>query len=121
MEGPIRDLRTAIRAVENARDKVPTGVPTEAVEELARELGETGARRITVVGAMRDVGASMTAIALARALGERSRVVLVDLALAALAYFADFHDAIAIDRDIATKPRRAGPVDDRAVFDYQVV
>jgi uncharacterized protein involved in exopolysaccharide biosynthesis/Mrp family chromosome partitioning ATPase len=79
----MRDLRTAIRAIENARDKVPTSVSTEAVEELARELGEAGARRITVVGAMRDVGASMTAIALARALGERSRVVLVDLALGA--------------------------------------
>jgi uncharacterized protein involved in exopolysaccharide biosynthesis/Mrp family chromosome partitioning ATPase len=80
---PTRDLRTAILAIENARDKVPTSVSTQAVEELARELGEAGARRITVVGAMRDVGASMTAIALARALGERSRVVLVDLALAA--------------------------------------
>jgi Mrp family chromosome partitioning ATPase len=80
---PTRDLRTAILAIENARDKVPTSVSTQAVEELARELGEAGARRITVVGAMRDVGASMTAIALARALGERSRVVLVDLALGA--------------------------------------
>jgi tyrosine-protein kinase Etk/Wzc len=80
---PSRDLRTAIRAIENARDKVRTGVPTEAVTELAHALGEEGARRITVVGAMRDVGASMTAIALARALGERSRVVLVDLALGA--------------------------------------
>ena len=53
------------------------------MEELARELTGEGARRITVVGAMRDVGASMTAIALARRLAQQSRVVLVDLALGA--------------------------------------
>jgi uncharacterized protein involved in exopolysaccharide biosynthesis/Mrp family chromosome partitioning ATPase len=61
----------------------PAGVPLEAVEWLARELrgeGETG-RRITVVGALRNVGTTVAAITLARSLARRSRVVLVDLAL----------------------------------------
>jgi tyrosine-protein kinase Etk/Wzc len=76
---PIRDLRAAIRAVDNAR----AGVPPDAVDGLARQLAEEPARRITVVGVARDVGASMAAIALARGLAQTSRVVLVDLALGA--------------------------------------
>ncbi len=57
----------------------------EAVDRLARELideGE-GARRITVVGTARNVGTTMTAIALARTLAGRSRVVVIELAVAA--------------------------------------
>jgi tyrosine-protein kinase Etk/Wzc len=84
VEEPIRDLRSAIQAVERARDGIAAEpVAPDPVEELARELTGEGARRITVVGAMRDVGASMTAIALARRLAQQSRVVLVDLALGA--------------------------------------
>jgi succinoglycan biosynthesis transport protein ExoP len=84
VEEPIRDLRSAIQAVERARDGIAADpVAPDPVEELARELTGEGARRITVVGAMRDVGASMTAIALARRLAQQSRVVLVDLALGA--------------------------------------
>ena len=74
---PVRDLRAAIRAVDNAR----AGVPPDAVEGLARQLADERARRITVVGVARDVGASMAAIALARGLAQTARVVLVDLAL----------------------------------------
>jgi Mrp family chromosome partitioning ATPase/capsular polysaccharide biosynthesis protein len=76
---PIRDLRAAIRAVDNAR----AGVPPGAVDGLVREIAEGYARRITVVGVRRDVGASMAAIALARGLAQQTRVVLVDLALGA--------------------------------------
>jgi Mrp family chromosome partitioning ATPase/capsular polysaccharide biosynthesis protein len=76
---PIRDLRAAIRADDNAR----AGVPPGAVDGLAREIAEGHARRITVVGVTRDVGASMAAIALARSLARQTRVVLVDLALGA--------------------------------------
>jgi Mrp family chromosome partitioning ATPase/capsular polysaccharide biosynthesis protein len=76
---PIRDLRAAIRAVDNARAGVPPGV----VDGLAHEIAEGHARRITVVGVTRDVGASMAAIALARSLARQTRVVLVDLALGA--------------------------------------
>ncbi len=43
----------------------------------------TSARRITVVGASRNVGATMAAIALARSLAKQGRVVLIDLALGA--------------------------------------
>ncbi|MGH6770830.1 MAG: GumC family protein [Xanthobacteraceae bacterium] len=59
------------------------GVPVEAVEGLARALGMAGesARRIAVVGERRNMGATLAAITLARALARQSRVVLVDLAL----------------------------------------
>ena len=79
-----RDLAAAVRAIESARTP-SAGVPIDAVEELACELGSTGegARRITVIGAVRNVGTTMTAIALARSLSQQARVVLVDLALGA--------------------------------------
>ncbi len=65
--------------------RAQAGVAPDAIEGLARDLGAAGegARRITVVGAMRDVGTTMTAIALARSLAQQSRVVLVDLTLGA--------------------------------------
>jgi polysaccharide biosynthesis transport protein len=59
--------------------------PAEAVDDLARQLmagGET-ARRITVIGAGGNAGTTTAAIALARELAKRARVVLVDLALGA--------------------------------------
>jgi uncharacterized protein involved in exopolysaccharide biosynthesis/Mrp family chromosome partitioning ATPase len=78
-----RDLAAAVRAIDAARAQA--GVAPDAIENLARDLGAAGegARRITVIGAMRDVGATMTAVALGRSLAQQSRVVLVDLALAA--------------------------------------
>ena len=45
----------------------------------------------------------------------------VDLALAAFGDLADFDDAIAVDCNVAAKPRGAGPIDDRAVLDYQII
>jgi len=69
---PVADRQTAI------------GVPLETIEALGREIGRAGeaGRRITVVGAERDVGTTITAITLARSLARTGRVVLVDLALA---------------------------------------
>ena len=63
----------------------PHAVAAASIEALAKDFGEAGeaARRITVVGASPEIGASMTAIALARALAKQGRVVLVDLALGA--------------------------------------
>jgi uncharacterized protein involved in exopolysaccharide biosynthesis/Mrp family chromosome partitioning ATPase len=58
-------------------------VPSSSMDELVRGLrgaGDAG-RRITIVGATRNVGTTHTAIALARALAKEARVVLVDLAL----------------------------------------
>src|SRR5262249_39975487 len=74
-----RALAGAVRAIENAR--APAGVPSEAIERLVHDLGGpgAGARRITVIGAVRNVGATVTAIALARALAQQARVMLVDL------------------------------------------
>jgi Mrp family chromosome partitioning ATPase len=58
-------------------------VPIEAVEGLAVALGTAGesGRRIAVVGARRNMGTTLAAISLARALAKQGRVVLVDLAL----------------------------------------
>jgi Mrp family chromosome partitioning ATPase len=58
-------------------------VPLVAIEGLATELaaaGEAG-RRITVLGAARNVGTTQASITLARALAKQARVVLIDLAL----------------------------------------
>jgi uncharacterized protein involved in exopolysaccharide biosynthesis/Mrp family chromosome partitioning ATPase len=69
------------KQMEQAR--VDIGVPLEAIEDLARDLAGEDGRRVTVVGALRNVGATYAAITLARTLGKNSRVVLVDLALGA--------------------------------------
>jgi polysaccharide biosynthesis transport protein len=64
-------------------ERTAIGVPLETIEALGREIaaaGEAG-RRITVVGAARNVGTTVTAITLARGLARGGRVVLVDLAL----------------------------------------
>jgi succinoglycan biosynthesis transport protein ExoP len=63
--------------------RTAVGVPLEAIEALGREIAAAGdmGRRITVVGAARHVGTTVTAITLARSLARRGRVVLVDLAL----------------------------------------
>jgi Mrp family chromosome partitioning ATPase len=60
-----------------------TGVPIDAVEGLALALsgaGESG-RRIAMVGARRNMGTTLAAISLARALGRQGRTIMVDLAL----------------------------------------
>ncbi len=60
-------------------------VPVSSIEAVARSLrraGEAG-RRVTVVGALRNIGTTMAAITLARSLAKDSKVVLVDLALGA--------------------------------------
>jgi polysaccharide biosynthesis transport protein len=71
------------RARSAPEGRSPLGVPLGAVESLGREIVGAGptARRITVVGAARNVGTTITAITLARRLARDGRVVLVDLAL----------------------------------------
>jgi Mrp family chromosome partitioning ATPase len=55
-----------------------------SVDEIATALQQAGegGRRVAVIGSAREVGTTLTAIALARSLARNSRVVLVDLALA---------------------------------------
>src|SRR5450756_180777 len=55
------------------------------VEQIAQSLRQAGdgGRRVTVVGAMRNVGTTYAAISLARALANDANVVLVDLAFGA--------------------------------------
>jgi succinoglycan biosynthesis transport protein ExoP len=72
------------RARTTAHRPPVAGVALETIEALGREIGAAGeaSRRITVVGAARNVGTTVTAITLARSLARNGRVVLVDLALA---------------------------------------
>jgi uncharacterized protein involved in exopolysaccharide biosynthesis len=59
------------------------GMAFSAIDELARNLrgaGE-GGRRLAVFGVSRSVGATLSALTLARALGREARVVVVDLAV----------------------------------------
>ena len=58
---------------------VPARNPVDDIAAALKRAGE-GGRRVAVIGSARDVGTTRTAIALARALARRSRVVLVDLA-----------------------------------------
>src|ERR1019366_1114006 len=62
---------------------MPLAVST--VEQIAQSLRKAGdgGRRVTVVGAMRNVGTTYAAISLARALANDANVVLVDLAFGA--------------------------------------
>ena len=65
------------------RNVTVAGVPAEAIEGLAAALGTAGdsGRRVAVVGARRNMGTTLAAISLARALARQGRTVLVDLAL----------------------------------------
>ncbi len=56
------------------------GLTIDEIAAALRQSGEQG-RRIAVIGAARNVGTTLTAIALARMLSRTARVVLVDLAL----------------------------------------
>jgi uncharacterized protein involved in exopolysaccharide biosynthesis/Mrp family chromosome partitioning ATPase len=62
----------------------PVAEPANSIAELAAELEAAGddARRITVIGSAREVGTTLSAIALARMLVRSARVVLVDLSFA---------------------------------------
>jgi uncharacterized protein involved in exopolysaccharide biosynthesis/Mrp family chromosome partitioning ATPase len=61
------------------------GVAFSAIDEFARTLREAGAggRRLAVFGASRNVGTTLIAVTLARALGRDARVVLIDLSAGA--------------------------------------
>ena len=59
---------------------MPWAVSTvEQITQSLRQAGDAG-RRVTVVGAMRNVGTTYAAISLARALANDANVVLVDMA-----------------------------------------
>jgi MinD-like ATPase involved in chromosome partitioning or flagellar assembly len=63
--------------------RVAAEVPVNSIDEIAHSLrgaGEAG-RRVTIVGAARNVGTTHAAISLGRALAKNSRAVLVDLAI----------------------------------------
>ena len=80
---PAARIGAAIRSTLPVDDgRAAIGVPVEIVERLADELGSAAsARRITVVGALRNIGTSFAAITLARSFARQGRVVLLDLAL----------------------------------------
>jgi succinoglycan biosynthesis transport protein ExoP len=110
-------------------------------DRLVRELSDAGegARRITVIGTVRNVGTTKTAIAIARSLAGGARVVLVELAVASpnlsaiasdpsapgiselVAGTATFRQIIIRDRHSRAHLIMAGraPVDAPAVMDSQ--
>jgi succinoglycan biosynthesis transport protein ExoP len=61
---------------------MPAVSTIEQIAQSLRQAGDAG-RRVTVVGAMRNVGTTYAAISLARALSNDANVVLVDLAFGA--------------------------------------
>ena len=63
--------------------RVAEEVRAASIEEIARSLREAGegGRRVTIVGAARNVGTTHAAISLSRTLAMNSRAVLVDLAI----------------------------------------
>jgi uncharacterized protein involved in exopolysaccharide biosynthesis len=81
---PIAPIHVAPVAMATA---APVAAPlvVSTVEQIAQSLRQSGeaGRRITVIGAMRNVGTTYAAITLARALAKDSNVVLVDLAFGA--------------------------------------
>jgi Mrp family chromosome partitioning ATPase len=57
------------------------GATIEAIAASLQQAGDAG-RCVAVIGAARDVGTTLSAIALSRELAQTSRVILVDLAFA---------------------------------------
>jgi uncharacterized protein involved in exopolysaccharide biosynthesis/Mrp family chromosome partitioning ATPase len=60
-------------------------MPVSTIDQIAHSLRQAGdaGRRVTVIGAMRNVGTTYATISLARALAKEANVVLVDLAFGA--------------------------------------
>ena len=69
----------------NAAAPAVQPAPTPTIDEVAAALRQAGdhGRRVTVIGSARNVGTTLSAIALARSLAQTARVVLVDLAFGA--------------------------------------
>ena len=70
-----------VRAAPVAAIPVATNDSVDTVAAALRQAGEAG-RRVAVIGAARNVGTTLTAIALGRLLARNARVVVVDLAFA---------------------------------------
>lgn len=77
------DDAPAASAIKETHKEAPKPAPIGDIAKALQQLGEAG-RRVTLVGAARNVGATHTALMLARALSaEGGRVILCDLALSA--------------------------------------
>jgi polysaccharide biosynthesis transport protein len=79
------DLGVPPSRVSRAVTHPELGVPLRAIDDLAASLraaGE-GGQRVTVFGAARNVGTTLSAVTLARALSRGGRVILIDLAVGA--------------------------------------
>jgi succinoglycan biosynthesis transport protein ExoP len=135
--GPTPSAPTPSAPAAHAELAVASAAPQPArpsVLDIAATLQQPGegGRRIAVIGAARNVGTTLTAIALARALSQAARVVLVDLSfvspnldvisddpaapgIADLVHgTASFGDIITRDRDSRTHLVAAGQVGDDA-------
>ena len=85
-ERPVAPRPSNARTRANDRLPAATAAPRTkpsgtAIDDIVRTIQQTeGARRIAVLGAARELGTTLSAIALARILARDARVVLVDLA-----------------------------------------
>jgi polysaccharide biosynthesis transport protein len=106
----------SILGVRRSEPRTPTEIPIGAVVDAAYDLHRMGVRRIAVFSAAPGVNASQTAVKLARALAEESRVILVGLASGETAIravsnepsadgLAELAHGMASFRDIITKDR----------------
>jgi polysaccharide biosynthesis transport protein len=78
---PARNPKIPAPSAEVASVPAAAGPRIDDIVAALHQSGE-GGRCVAVIGAARDVGTTLTAIALARALSRTARVVLVDLAFA---------------------------------------
>ena len=81
----------------NAAAPAVQPAPTPTIDEVAAALRQAGddGRRVAVIGSARNVGTTMSSIALARSLAQTARVVLIDLAFGApnIAVFSEHTSA----------------------------
>lgn len=75
----------AVEPGPDAVDHIPAPVADTSIAAIAAHMRGAGVagRRVAVIGTVRSLGTTLTAVALARALAPGARVVLVDLALGA--------------------------------------
>ena len=96
--------------------RIPVDIPIGAVADTAYDLHRMGVRRIAVFGAVPGMNTGQSAIKLARALAEESRVILIGLASGETAIraisnepsadgLAELAHGLASFRDIITKDR----------------
>jgi succinoglycan biosynthesis transport protein ExoP len=77
---PVKAEPVLAQPVTSTASEPAQGISIEDIASALRDAGENG-KRVAVIGASPENGATQTAVAVARALAQHARVVMVDLAL----------------------------------------